>query len=126
MFLNDLSIYSIPVIGIIVLVIVIQSSKTISLFKNQLSTKSKKQQSHINHLPNHICDFDMAIQVNNVDSYQLQSTALLLDDEDEELIKSDSSSISVTNFCDNSSIELCLDQDPDYDDDDDDDDDDNH
>ncbi|CAF0841455.1 unnamed protein product [Adineta ricciae] len=117
MFLNDLSIYSIPLIGILILLISISSSKTIHLFTYQLSSKSKKQlnatQSTTQTPNSHV-----AIPVSShpqLDSVDCRSRPITLtlndDDDDEDLIQSDISSISVTNFCDNSSIELRLDQD---------------
>ncbi len=117
MFLNDLSIYSIPFIGIIFLIITLTSSK--KLFKYQLSTKQKNCQS-VNNQTNDTQNSQISIQVNPlsqlhpVNSYQEHSTTVTLDD-DEELIKSDISSISASNFCENSSIELRLDQDLEYD-----------
>jgi len=122
MFLNDLSISSIPFIGIIFLIITLSSSKTIRLFKYQLSTKQKNSQS-INNQTNDTQNSQISIQVNPlsqldpVNSYQERSTTVPLDDDDEELIKSDISSISASNFCENSSIELRLDQDLEYDND---------
>lgn len=122
MFLNDLSIYFIPVIGIVVLIIAVSSSRTIRLFKYQLSTKQRKHQSTTNNHTNETQNPPISVQVNpfsqldHIDSNKQQTTTLSLDD-DEELIKSDISSISASNFCENSSIELRLEQDLDYDND---------
>jgi hypothetical protein len=111
MFLNNLSIYSIPFIGIIFLIISLTFSKTIRLFSSPLSFKrpSVNTQTHDSHI---------SIQVNpfsQLNDYQQRSIALSLDNinDDDELIKSD----LLTNFCENDSIELRLDQDVEYDND---------
>ncbi|CAF0898034.1 unnamed protein product [Adineta steineri] len=121
MFLNDLSIYSIPLIGVILLIIGMGSFKTINLFKYQSSTKRRKYQ-YIDNDKNNLQNSHVAIQVNpfsqlnNIGSYQQYSTVLPLDDDDE-LIQSDISSISASIFCETSLIELRLDQDTEYDND---------
>lgn len=124
MFLNDLSIYSIPLIGIVILLISISSSKTIHLFTYQLSSKSKKQlnatQSTTQPSNSHVAiPVSSYPQSDSVDCRSRPVTLTLNDDDDDDLIQSDISSISVANFCDNSSIELRLDQDIDDDDDED-------
>lgn len=77
-------------------------SKTIHLFSYQLSQKSvnipRNDSSHV------------SIQVNPLDSMSNYPTALLPFDNDDDLIKSD---VSTMNFGDDDSIELRLDQDMD-------------
>jgi len=83
----------------------------IILFTHQLSTKEKTRQSVNNSQNSHI-----TIQVNpfsQLDNYQEKQLIILsLDDDDDELIKLDT---SASNFCENDSIELRLDQDLEYD-----------
>jgi hypothetical protein len=118
MFLNNLSIYSIPFIGIIFLIISLTFSKTIHLFSYQLSRIEKKHQTVNNHTSDSQ-NSHVSIQVNllsQIDDNRQRTTTtttLSLDDDDDELIKSDISS----NFCENDSIELRLDQDLEYDND---------
>lgn len=100
MFPNNISIYTLPIIGVLFAILSITYSKTIHLFSYQLSRKSSSKNIHSN-------DSRVSIQVNPVDE---QTTLLTLndDDDDDDLIKSD---VLSTNFGDNDSIELRLDQD---------------
>jgi methionine salvage enolase-phosphatase E1 len=110
MFLDNLSTYSVPLIGIVFVIIGLSFSKTISLFTYQ----QKKQRQPVYH---HMDKSHVSIQINpfsqldDINTSQQRLTTLTLDD-DEELIKSDISSISSS--CENSSIELRLKQDVEY------------
>ena len=105
-------VYSIPIIGMIFLLISLSFSKTFSLLMHQLSIKRKNCQS-VNHSANDSKNSYISIQVNplpqltDVDSSQEKLATLPLDD-DEELIKSDTTAIAASNFCENHSIELRL------------------
>ena len=71
MFFNNISMYSIPFIGIIFIIISLSFSKTIHLFSYQLSIKQEKCQS----VNNHINDSHITIQINpfsQLDNYQFQ------------------------------------------------------
>lgn len=103
MFLNNISIYTLPIIGILFALISITYSKTIHLFSYQLSQKSVNTPMNESYI---------SIQVNPLDSMNhFPSTLLAVDnDDDDDLIRSD---MCTTNFGDNDSIELRLDQDTD-------------
>ncbi|CAF2775097.1 unnamed protein product [Rotaria sp. Silwood2] len=105
--------------------ITVSLSKTISLFTYKLSTNQPNSQSVNNRQTNNSTKLHIEIHVNplsqidDVVSYQQQSTSLPLgdDDDDEDLIKLDISPIVASIFCENNSIELRLDQDAEYDND---------
>lgn len=102
MFLNNISLYSLPFIGIIFLVISLAYSKTIHFVTHQLSPKEKKHQS-VNNDTNDSQNLHISIQVNPFENQQYSTVAD--DDDDDELIKSD----LLTNFCETDLIELRLD-----------------
>jgi hypothetical protein len=111
MFLNNISIYTIPVIGILFVIISLTYSKTIHLFSYPLSRRKQEKHHSVN---NHTNDSHISIQVNplsQLNNYQIKSTAISFDDDDD-LIKLDT---SASNFCETDSIELRLDQDLEYD-----------
>ena len=90
MFPNNISIYTLPIIGVLFVLLSVTYSKTIHLFSYQLSRKSSPVNTHSN-------DSHIAIQVNPMETFN-----------DDDLIKSD---VLSTNFGDNDWIELRLDQD---------------
>ena len=103
MFPNNISIYTLPIIGILFVLISITYSKTIHLFSYQLSQKSVNT-------PINDSSY-VSIQVNPLDSMSNYPTALLpFDNDDDDLIRPD---VFTTNFGDDDSIELRLDQDTD-------------
>lgn len=125
MFLNDLSIYSIPLIGIVVLVLALRSSRSVSSLKQQLSSKSRSQR-HVSDdddctLNPHVSiDISPLAKSNHIEHYRSRMVTLSPlddDDDDEELIGADISSIRASNFGENNSIELRVNQDVDYDND---------
>ncbi len=101
---------SIPIIGIL-LIVFIGLSNTRDLFIRQLYTKQKKRHSlNINANDSYLTIRMSAFSNLDGSKYIPNVTAIPLED-DEELMKCD----IVSNFCDNDSIELRLDQDVEYD-----------
>lgn len=119
MFLNNISIYTIPVIGILFLIISLTYSKTIHLFSYSLSRRKQEEEEKYQSVNNHTNDDShISIQVNplsQLDNHQIKSTIVPFnddDDDDDDLIIFDT---SASNFCETKSIELRVDQDMEYD-----------
>jgi hypothetical protein len=112
MFLNNISIYTIPVVGILFLIISLTYSKTIHAFSYRLSRRKQEEKYQpVNNQTND--DSHISIQVNPLsqfDNHQIKSDD---DDDDDDLIILDT---SASNFCQTKSIKLRLDQDMEYDD----------
>lgn len=119
MFLNNLVICSIPILGIVFVLVGLTWSNSLT----RLSSKRKKRYSASNdsnslssmHVAIHINPFS---QLNDVHSYRQRTIVVSVDhtddDDDEDLIKPDLTSISALSFCENGGIELRLDQDVDF------------
>ncbi|CAF3586310.1 unnamed protein product [Rotaria socialis] len=118
MFLNNMSVYTIPYMRMIFLVISLTVSKVITLITYTLFTKHQDIQT-VNDSASNSKSLFVSIrlnpltQIDDFDGSQHQSTTLPIND-DEELIKSDIPSIVASNFCENDTIELRLDQDAEY------------
>jgi hypothetical protein len=92
--------YSVPLIGILFIIIGLSFSKAISLFTYPQKKRQSVNDFHDSHISIKINPFS---KLDDIDNSQQRPTVLSLDD-DEELI-------SVSTFCENNSIELRLDQD---------------
>ncbi|CAF3336679.1 unnamed protein product [Rotaria socialis] len=113
-----MSVYTIPYMRMIFLVISLTVSKVITLITYTLFTKHQDIQT-VNDSASNSKSLFVSIrlnpltQIDDFDGSQHQSTTLPIND-DEELIKSDIPSIVASNFCENDTIELRLDQDAEY------------